>query len=319
MKGLVIGKFLPPHDGHRQLWDFAAASCDELTIVVEHIAGESIPSATRVAWVRELAPRARVVHLDRSMPQQPSEHDDFWGLWCDTLAALAGRPDLLFASEAYGAPLARGLGCTFVPVDPARLGVAISATEVRTDPHAVWRYLPPPVRAHYTRRIAVVGPESSGKTTLSRQLAEAVGGTWVPEYARAWLESVPDATTDWPRSLAFIARGQAAQEAALARQSTGTLVCDTDGLTTQIWWERLVGEPPAWLVEQAQAARYDLTLLCAPDLPWEDDPVRYLPEEQGAFFARFEQGLAEAGRRVVVVRGADRLQQAVGAWEGLAT
>ena len=179
MKGLVIGKFLPPHDGHRQLWDFAAASCDELTIVVEHIAGESIPSATRVAWVRELAPRARVVHLDRSMPQQPSEHDDFWGLWCDTLAALAGRPDLLFASEAYGAPLARGLGCTFVPVDPARLGVAISATEVRTDPHAVWRYLPPPVRAHYTRRIAVVGPESSGKTTLSRSLKSRDGKVYI--------------------------------------------------------------------------------------------------------------------------------------------
>lgn len=314
MTGLIIGKFMPPHAGHVQLFDFAAASCDALTIVVEHIAHEPIDSVLRVQWVQELAPTARVLHLDRTMPQDPSHGPNFWPLWRDALLGLAGRPDVVFASEDYGEPLAHWLGARFVPVDPGRMGVPMSATQVRADPEACWSSLPPPVRAHYTRRIAVVGPESCGKTTLSRQLADVLGATWVPEYARTWLERTSEPTADWPTSLTFIARGQASHEAALARQSTGTLVCDTDLLTTQIWWERLVGDVPQWLQSLAADGQYNLTLLCSPDLPWESDAVRYLPEERLAFYRQFEARLAAAGRRVCVVRGPNRLAQALAAW-----
>lgn len=315
-RGLVIGKFMPPHLGHAHLFDFARQMCDELDIVVERIAGEPIDSALRVDWVRELAPGARVLHLDEHMPQQPEDHPDFWPLWRDTLLALLGQaPDLVFASETYGQRLARELGARFVPVDPGRAAVPISATRVRADPFEFWSFLPPPVRAHYTRRIAVVGPESAGKTTLSRQLTEALGGTWVPEYARTLLEHAEAPEADWPTTLSLVARGQRAEEAALARQSTGVLVCDTDVLTTQIWWERLVGPPPGWLTELADAGAYTLTLLCAPDLAWEADPVRYLPEDQAWFFSRFETELARLGRRVEVIGGQDRLAQALAAWE----
>ncbi len=317
--GLVIGKFMPPHQGHVHLFDFARRMTADLSIVVERIAGEPIDSAVRVGWVRELAPDARVLHLDRHMPQQPDETPEFWPLWRDALLHLLGRPpDLVFASEAYGRPLAAVLGARFVPVDPARAAVPVSATQVRADPASVWPLLPAPVRAHYTRRIAVVGPESAGKTTLSRQLAAALGGTWVPEYARTLLEHTEAPDSDWAPTLALIARGQHAAEEALARQSTGVLVCDTDVLTTALWWERLVGPPPRWLREMADAARYDLTLLCAPDLPWESDPVRYLPADQAWFFARFEAELGRLGRPVHVVRGSDRLAVAMQAWAGQA-
>ena len=320
MHGLVIGKFMPPNQGHQHLFDFAQTWSSTLTIVVERIAGEPIDSAVRAAWVAQMAPRARVLHLDRHMPQDPSETPEFWSIWRHTLSELVDtvdRPvDLVFASEAYGVRLAKELGARFIPVDPQRHAVPISATQVRADPAAVWPMLPAPVRAHYTRRIAVVGPESSGKSTLSRQLADALGGLWVPEYARTLLEQNADPAADWPDTLRHIARGQHAQEAALARQSPGLLVCDTDLLTTRIWWERLVGgPPPAFLAEQAEAATYDLTVLCTPDLAWEADPVRYLPEEQAWFFRRFEAELKRLERRVLVVSGTDRLAPVLAAWE----
>lgn len=313
LPGLVIGKFMPPHRGHLHLLDMAAGYTRDLHVVVEHIAGEPIPSALRAAWLTELCPRATVHHLHRVMPQDPSERPDFWEVWREALLGLVPAPALVFASEAYGAPLARALGARFVPVDLGREAIGASGTAVRADPWAHPEWLPPPVRAWYARRIAVVGPESAGKTTLSRQLAERLGGTWVPEHARALLEQPDALARGWPAVLEDIARGQQAQEEALARQGSGLLVCDTDLLTTAIWAESLLGSCPGPLREAARGSRYALTLLCAPDLPWEDDPVRYQPERQSWFFRRFEEELRADGRPFVVVRGQGpgRLQAAL--------
>jgi NadR type nicotinamide-nucleotide adenylyltransferase len=302
--GLIIGKFMPPHLGHVHLFDFGAGWCDALTIVVEHIAGEPIPSATRAAWVAELAPRARVLHLDRAMPQRPEDHPDFWEIWrAALLGLLPDPPAVVFASEAYGAPLAACLGARFIPVDLPRAAVPISATAIRADPQACWPMLPPPVRAHYARRIAVLGPESSGKTTLSRYLAAELGATFVPEHARALLEQPGSLDRGWPAVLDDVARGQRASEAALARATGGLLVCDTDLLTTALWSEALTGACAPWITEAAAEARYTLSLVCAPDLPFEPDPVRYQPEARPRFFAELLLRLRALGRPHVVIEG----------------
>ena len=314
--GLVIGKFLPPHAGHLHLFDFARRWTRDLTIVVEHMEGEAIPSALRTRWVQELAPDARVVHLERAMPQAPEEHPDFWGLWRRELLRLCARPpQVLFASETYGPPLASTLGARFIPVDLERAAVPISATAIRANPAACWSTLPAPVRAWFARRIAVVGPESTGKSTLSRALARELGATWVPEHARALLEEPGAQDRGWPALLEDIARGQQAQEEALARQCAGLLVCDTDLLTTTLWSEELTGSCPPWLRAAAAAQAYELTLLCDVDLPWVADPVRYRPRRREDFLARFVDALQRAGRRTVLIQGSGpaRLEAALAA------
>lgn len=75
--GMVLGKFMPPHAGHVYLCEFARRWVDELTIVVGSTAAEPIPGAQRVAWMRELFPFDRVVHLANENPQRPWEHPDF--------------------------------------------------------------------------------------------------------------------------------------------------------------------------------------------------------------------------------------------------
>jgi NadR type nicotinamide-nucleotide adenylyltransferase len=310
---------LPPHAGHLYLVEFAARRCRRLYVVVEHLAGEPIASALRVAWMRELVPaNATVLHLDRPHPQAPSEHPDFWDIWRSSLLTLLPEPpDVVFASEAYGTRLAAELGARFCPVDPGRQVMPISGTEIRADPLGSFRYLPAPVRAHFVRRVSVFGPESTGKSTLARRLAEHFGTLHVPEYARTYIEAHDGALTaaDMPR----IAAGQVASEEVLARRADRVLLCDTDPLATPLWSEALFGVPLPAQQAEARARTYPLTLLCDADVPWVADPVRYLPGAGRDFFDRCVAELAAAGRRTVVLRGpwAAREAAAVAAIEAL--
>jgi HTH-type transcriptional repressor of NAD biosynthesis genes len=299
--GMLLGKFLPPHLGHVYLVEFAHHFVDRLSVVVCSLEREPILGELRYRWMRELFPFDNVIHLTDELPQEPCEHPDFWGLWRAALTrVLPVRPDYVFASEDYGWKLAEVLGARFVPVDRARSVVPVSGTAIRRDPRAHWDYLPRCVRPYFLRRVCVFGPESTGKSTLARRLADHFGGGLVPEYARTLLEAQHGRlhADDIPR----IARGQVASEEALARNARGVLFCDTDVLTTLIWSETLYGSCPEWVRQEAERRAYDLYLLLDVDVPWVGDVVRYLPEDRRAFFERCRRELEVRGRRYVHVR-----------------
>jgi NadR type nicotinamide-nucleotide adenylyltransferase len=160
MTGLLLGKFMPVHAGHQLLIDTAIATVGEraLTVVVGTQPDEPIPGALRWAWVHELYPRVTVVHLNRTMPQEPADHPNFWPLWVAALLDLVPtRPDLVFTSEPYGDELAHRLGARHVSVDPTRSRVPVSGRAIRQQPRAHWSFLPPPVRAYYARRVVLHG------------------------------------------------------------------------------------------------------------------------------------------------------------------
>ncbi len=301
--GMVLGKFMPPHLGHLYLAEFASAYVDELFLVVGTLPTEPIDGALRFRWMQELLPAARVIHLDEVLPQDPSEHPEFWRVWQDALQRVLPerRLDFVFASETYGHRLAEVLGAEFVPVDRGRSVMPVSGTAIRERPLDHWAYLPPCVRAHYVKRVCVFGPESTGKSTLATHLGAALDTVVVPEYARALIEQNAGAITlaDIPR----IARGQLASEDALARRANRVLICDTDLITTTLWSDALFGECPDWIDEAARRRDYDLYLLCDVDVPWVDDVVRYLPEERRAFYDRCERALTDRGRPYVRIHG----------------
>jgi NadR type nicotinamide-nucleotide adenylyltransferase len=300
------------------LGEFAGRFADRLTIVVCSLRREPIPGALRLRWMRELFPFDNVVHLTDELPQQPAEHPDFWDLWRSALLrVLPGRPDYVFASEPYGWRLAEELGAAFVAVDAARSAVPVSGTAVRTDPAAHWEYIPRCVRPYFVKQVCVFGPESTGKTTLARRLAEHFDSAWVPEYARTLLEARGGAVRidDMER----IARGQAASEDALARNANRVLITDTDPLATLVWSDVLFGAVPTVVRELADARAADLYLLTDADVPWVADSVRYLPDGGRTFFDRCRAELDARGRRHVVIRGGwdERFRAAIAAVEAL--
>lgn len=314
-KGVVLGKFMPVHNGHRYLIDFARHYCDELTILIGSLVNEPIPGETRVAWLRELFPAQRVVHITDENPQLPHEHPDFWGIWRRSITrALDGeQPDFLFASEEYGQRLAEELGATFVATGGWREIVPVSATQIRENPALYWHHIPSCVRPYYVKKVCLFGPESTGKTTLARALAEHYQTVAVPEFARGYLERKGSfEATD----LEAIGRGQLASEQALARRARHLLFCDTDLLTTSIWGRWLLNTTSPWL-ETAKSQNYDLTLLTDIDLPWHPDAVRYLPGQGEAFLKACVEALETHRRRYVLVSGTgkSRLEAAIAAVE----
>lgn len=300
--GFVLGKFMPPHLGHVYLFDFARSYVDELAIIVETERDQPIPGKIRFSWVREMFPSTTVLHLTDENPQDPSEHPDFWKIWEGSLRRiLPFQPDYVFASENYGWKLAEVMGAEFVPVDIDRTSVPVSGTAIRNDPMTHWKHLPRITRPWFAKRVCVFGPESTGKSTLARQLSAHFNTTWVPEYARTHIESRSgEICLD---DISLIARGQMAAEDALAFNANRVLFSDTDLITTTIWSDWLFDSCPNWIREEAVKRTYDLYLVTDVDVPWVADAVRYLPEERKSFFNRCIAELEQLKRPYVVISG----------------
>jgi len=307
--GLVIGKFMPPHAGHLQLIAYAQSQVDQLFVVLFTKQAEPIPAALRLAWLRELLPGVTIYHIDREF-KVDFDDPEAWAFWVRAIRdVLPAGPDLVLSSEAYGDELARRLGARHVLVDPARCAVPVSATQIRQDPLAHWEAIPPPVRPYYVRRMAIIGAECTGKTTLARALAEHFQTVWVPEVARAYLLARGGACT--PDDLLIIAREQAGQEEALARKANRLLICDTDLMTTRLWHERYFGPCPPEIQRLAGERRAHLYLLSAPDVPWVADGLRDSPHYRQWFHERFQGELSARGLPHSVLTGS--LQQRLAA------
>lgn len=163
-------------------------------------------------------------------------------------------------------------------------------------------------KQHPTDLIKVVlfGPESTGKTTLSRDLAEHYKTEWVPEYAREYLQ------VKWDREgiicevedLIPIAKGQIRLENELSKKAEKLLICDTDLLETKVYSEEYYdGFTHPMLDKYARLNKYDLYLLAFIDVPWEEDDLRDRPHQREQMFQAFEQALIDHQCNYVILKG----------------
>jgi HTH-type transcriptional regulator, transcriptional repressor of NAD biosynthesis genes len=320
--GLVLGKFLPPHAGHHGLVDHALERCERVTVAVLGSTGQDIPLAARAAWMAERHPRARIVAGIDDHPidfADPAVHE----LHAQVIRELVPEPvDAFFSGEDYGDRFARTLGCTHVKLDRRVHRPGLSATAVRADPAAHWDAITPPVRAYLARRVAVVGAESTGTTTLAAALAEHYGTRWVPEVGRAVSEQRAAAGTfgDWSDAdFVAIARRQQAEEDAAARASGPILICDTDALATCLWQERYLGRSTTAVEAIARGRSYALYVLTLDDVPFIQDGLRDGEHLRGWMTERFRERLAERPEPVVEVSGTheERLAAALAAIDAL--
>ncbi len=165
------------------------------------------------------------------------------------------------------------------------------------------------------RRVAIVGPECTGKTDLARFLASHYQTQWVPEFARAYLEKL-----DRPyikEDLTTIAEAQIESENTIARQASRFLFCDTNLVVIKIWSEFKYGSCDPEILTLMQQQKYELHLLTDVDLPWEDDPLREHPHKRQELFDLYKSELENTQTKFTIIRGdyASRRSAAVKAIE----
>lgn len=169
------------------------------------------------------------------------------------------------------------------------------------------------------KKIVVIGPESTGKSTLSAELAAHYKTLWVPEFARDYLMQLnrPYEQEDLLR----MAEGQLITEDAAAVKANELLICDTDLQVIKVWSEAKYGDCDPRILEMIASRKYDLYLLTYIDMAWEDDPLREhpKPEERIYFYQIYRDIVMNSGLPWVDIRGGyeERLQTAIAAVDKL--
>ena len=170
------------------------------------------------------------------------------------------------------------------------------------------------------RKIVVIGPESTGKSTLSAALAKALNTVWNPEYAREYLDFIKRPYGE--EDLLIIAEQQVKAEDHYLSFAGSYLVCDTDLYVLKVWSEAAYGRCHRKILEAIAARSYDLYLLTYTDIPWTPDPQREHPAaaDRYSFYHQYRDIMQQSGVPWVDIRGTEeeRLTTALNAIDKLA-
>jgi NadR type nicotinamide-nucleotide adenylyltransferase len=268
MTGVIIGRFMPPHNGHLYLIDFARAMVDRLYVLVCTLSHEPIPGDLRYAWVRELAPHSEIVHITEEIPEARRGAAGAISIWAESVRNAVPEPIThVFASEDYGWDLAWNLEAQYVPVDPSRSNIPVSASAIRANPFENWRFIPPAVRPWFLRHVAVIDDRSRAEA-LARELNTVVVHPYHEFWRLTWSEFAGRRDVP-PLSQELIDRGGRATIRALARQASRILIHDVrtaDDLDLVERLDLIIGTPPV--------SRADSPLVMAPEQASADEVER---------------------------------------------
>ena len=318
--GLVVGKFAPLHCGHEHLIRSALAECDRVSVLC--YANPDFPAMpVRHGWLQTLFPAVDVLPAPPDPPLDTAPDAVHQAYVVATLAGWNVRPDAVYTSEPYGDGLAAALGATHRSVDPARTQHAISGTEIRADVHGHREAMDPRVYAHFVHRVALVGAESTGKSTLAAALAAHYSTAWIEEYGRFVFER--EGRTLTRAHHVEIAHGHIALEDTAIREGRAHrfLFSDTHPLTT-LWWSYLLTRgADADLVRLADSTRerYAVTLICGDDIEFEQDGWRSNTPARSVFQSFVLYDLDRRGLPYTVLTGTldERLAKATALLDAL--
>lgn len=157
------------------------------------------------------------------------------------------------------------------------------------------------------KKIAVVGPESTGKSTISAQLADHYQTVWVPEYSREYCSKLTGPCS-WDDEINMF-KGQIALEDELIAKANTLLICDTTFITVKIWSEYVFGKAPVEVLTELPKRQYDLYLLMDIDLPWEDDPLRNFPDLREYFMEVWKKELHALNANYSLISGTQNVRK----------
>jgi HTH-type transcriptional repressor of NAD biosynthesis genes len=316
--GLVLGKFFPFTLGHKYLIDSAIKQCETVHVMVCSLKREYINGVDRVTWVRNTyknQPNINIIHCDDENPQYPNECaslDEFYNkYWVPTVYKNIKELDIVFTSEDYGEEFARYLGIKHVMVDKERKTVPVSGTAVRTRPFDNWTFIDKDVQRFFMKKVAILGPESTGKSTLTLNLANHFKSNFIGEYGREYTEKIgTGALTITDFENIAIEHDRRLKEI----EPTKVIFSDTDAIITKTFGQMYLEEFESDKIDEVIKNQiFDLYLVLDTDVPWIDDGTRDFPHRRGEHLSLIIHELDFRGIKYVIIDGnyEERFQKAI--------
>jgi HTH-type transcriptional regulator, transcriptional repressor of NAD biosynthesis genes len=292
--GFIGGKFLPLHLGHVFAIIQASTIVDELYLVLSHSEKRDkelcdntkmkyVESRVRLRWLHQLVKdmeHVKVIDVEDSY----SNEDYDWEEGAIEIKKKIGKPiDYVFSSEHEYKPIFKKLypESTHFLIDEGRNTVPISATQIREEGvFKHWSFLPDEVKHHFVKRVVILGTESCGKSTLTRNLAKIYNTSFVEEYGRTHCERIGGCDgimfeEDYP----LIAYTHKVNEYEAMKKANKVVFIDTEASVTQFYSELYNHHHQPVLDEVANLQNYDLCLYLEPDVRWVDDGLRIHGEQ----------------------------------------
>jgi HTH-type transcriptional repressor of NAD biosynthesis genes len=313
--GLTLGKFAPLHGGHELMLSVAADNCDELIVLLDNPTNPFIPYDIRYNWVDDFLRTKMDIHdftiypdngytSDYTMDEHGTITDEqFWNDWLEQHRDTFKNVDVVFTSDRYGQEIAKHIGATWFPVDPDREVINISATEIRSDVKKNWKYISDHAKPDMGHTVAVVGAESTGKSTMTKLLAGQFGTTYAPEYGRIICEAKPelshkDFSTIYDMQEKFIKYAQV--------NGNGVCFTDTEAITTSLFAPIYLDRDHIYGAMRTNRQKIDLYLVLAPTVPMVQDGTRTLTlEERQTFHDDLINELKQRNKHYVVIDAVD--------------
>jgi NadR type nicotinamide-nucleotide adenylyltransferase len=316
----VFGKLLPPHKGHLHLINTALKKSEKVNLLLCSLNSEPIPGKNRLGWIREIyknEPRINIIHCSEDLPQTPEEDPNFWNIWVNVAKRYCPNDiDVLFTSELYGELYANHLNIKHHLVDIERITVPVSGTKVRANPFENWEFIPNEVRPYFVKRVAIVGPESVGKSTLTRKLANFYFTNFVDEYGRIVYENNGNKISI--EDFIPISKGRQDLENWMLETSNKLLFCDTEDITTYIFSKMYFPNEYTKTLEYfnyvlSTKKPYDIYILLKPDCDAIQDGTRNFLDERWDHYNVLREELTNRRCNFVEIGGSweDRLNDSI--------
>lgn len=295
--GLILGKMAPLHKGHEYLINYGLTHCDTLHVVICSLSSEPIDGDLRYSWILKtfideiMEDKLILHHLKEDwMPQEPSDcvsEDAFFGCWAGVMEGLCKTKfDYMFASEMYVHRVSQELKCTPVLVDLNREMVPISGTMIRNNPIANWSFMNRYVSTHFSKKILIIGGESTGKSTLTTNLSKYYSKSFdtigVQEYARDFINLVYSGDMEKLTFDDITLFGEAQMSCVKDCVNSGyqLVFSDTDAIISKVFQQMYYGKTSPELDEVIDKEQWDLVLFLENDVPWVNDGQRNLGEKK---------------------------------------
>ncbi len=293
--GVVFGKFYPLHTGHIYLIQRACSQVDELHIIMgyddtrdrelfEESAMSQQPTVPdRLRWLLQTFKYQKNIRIHAFNEEGMEPYPHGWDVWSHGIRAFMSEkgiePNRIYTSEEADAPqYLEHLGIETVLIDPKRTFMNISGGQIRENPFRYWEYIPTEVKPFFVRTVAILGGESSGKSTLVNKLANIFNTTSAWEYGRDYVfshlggDEMALQYSDYDK----IALGHAQYIDFAVKYANKVAFIDTDFVSTQAFCLKYEGRAHPFVQALIDEYRFDLVILLENNTPWVADGLRSL-------------------------------------------